>query len=68
MNELDILERMTTFPVELFKEVKWRTDLLDLTQYTKWIDIIATDFSLGNDNSLGVNKVKIEDASPNLNI
>jgi predicted nucleotidyltransferase component of viral defense system len=36
MNELDILERMTTFPVELFKEVKWRTDLLDLTQYSKW--------------------------------
>jgi predicted nucleotidyltransferase component of viral defense system len=67
MNELDILERMTTFPVELFKEVKWRTDLLDLTQYSKWIDIIAADFSIGNDNSLGVNKVKIEDATPNSN-
>ena len=66
MNELDILQRLTTFPVELFTEVRWRKEQIDLNQYSEWLKQIALDFSLGNDNSLGKDKMNIKNAKPNL--
>ena len=65
MNELDILQRLTTFPMELFTEVKWRKERIELNQYSDWIKQIALDFSLGNDNSLGKDKIDIRNAKPN---
>jgi hypothetical protein len=50
----------------LFTEVRWRKEQIDLNQYPEWLKQIALDFSLGNDNSLGKDKMNIKNAKPKL--
>jgi predicted nucleotidyltransferase component of viral defense system len=64
MNEIDIIERIEKFPVELFQTVIWRKDSLPLTDYKSILKSILHDFTLGSDNSIGKNEIKIENAVP----
>jgi predicted nucleotidyltransferase component of viral defense system len=64
MNEIDIIERLASFPVEYLNEVKWRYDSISLSELKNWIDVITHDFALAASNSLGEDKIPIEDAIP----
>jgi len=68
MNEIDIIERLTSFPIEFFEDVKWRHDIFSLVEMNHWIDQIAHDFVVAGDNSLGKDKIPIEDAIPFLDL
>jgi predicted nucleotidyltransferase component of viral defense system len=62
INEIDLGQRMFTFPVSSLSGVDWLNNSLDIQKFEKQLRIIADDFILGNDNSLGKNKTQIEKA------
>lgn len=62
INEIDVEQRITSFPVILFQEADWHILPIDIDTVSKAIKKIANDFFLGSDNSLGVNKPDIVDA------
>ena len=64
INELDVEQRMVSFPVEWFQTVKWKISSLDSNFYDNSLKQIADDFFLGKDYSLGKNKLAIEKAKP----
>lgn len=64
INELDVEQRLASFPVEWLVNVNWLTTPINLEQYRNSLNTIANDFLLGNDNSLGKNKQPIENAKP----
>jgi hypothetical protein len=64
INELDVEQRLASFPVEWLVNVNWLTTPIDLEQYRSILNTIANDFLLGKDNSLGENKQPIENAKP----
>ena len=66
MNEPDILMRITTFPVEWIPEQRWLKNPVDLPAFKEKLNRIADDFLLAKENSLGVGKIRIEDATPAL--
>ncbi|MCK5519523.1 MAG: nucleotidyl transferase AbiEii/AbiGii toxin family protein [Candidatus Marinimicrobia bacterium] len=67
MNEIDVAERLTSFPVNWFNSVNWLNESLDLKLLQEKLNIISDDFFLGKDNSLGKDKISIDKAEPNLN-
>lgn len=64
INELDVEQRLASFPVEWLENVNWLTTPINIEQYRRNLNTIANDFLLGNDNSLGKNQQPIENAKP----
>lgn len=66
INEIEVEERLFSFPVEWLENVNWiSTDhVFDLEGFTKNLRQIANDFLLGKPNSLGRNRPPIETALP----
>lgn len=68
INEIDVEQRIKSFPVHLFQKVDWHILPWDIDAVNNAIQTIANDFFLGSDNSLGRNKPAIEDAMVNNSI
>lgn len=64
MNEIDIIQRLSSFPIEFFDQVKWRHDQITMTDFRHWIEVITNDFTFAANNSLGMNKPHIDQAVP----
>ena len=62
INEIDIEQRLFTFPVNSLESVDWLNKTFDSKNFKKQLIKIADDFMLGENNSLGKNKTGIEDA------
>jgi hypothetical protein len=62
INEIDVEQRIRSFPVLLFQEADWHILPIDISTIGSSIILLANDFLLGSDNSLGVTKPAIEDA------
>lgn len=62
INEIDVEQRLFSFPVSYLLNVDWLIKPLDIKIFEQQIRKIADDFILGNINSLGSDKTKIEDA------
>lgn len=52
INEIDIEERLCSFPPEMFKSIDWNIVPVDNEFFSKTLRRIADDFLLGRDNSL----------------
>ena len=66
INELDIEQRLYSFPVGLLKNIQWLNSPVESDTFNKMLHKIADDFLLGNQNSLGKNKISIQKALPHL--
>lgn len=64
INELDVEERLISFPVEWLQNVNWMVTLPDMGFIRTTIRQIADDFLLGTANSLGKGHIPIEMAVP----
>jgi predicted nucleotidyltransferase component of viral defense system len=64
INELDVEQRLISFPVEWLENVNWLNAPLDLKTTRKILNQIADDFFLGKSNSVGLNRTPIENAKP----
>jgi hypothetical protein len=62
INEIDVEQRIRTFPVLLLRNVDWHIPPVEIDPVGKAIQTLANDFILGSDNSLGTNKPAIEEA------
>jgi predicted nucleotidyltransferase component of viral defense system len=62
INEIDVEQRLFTFPVSSLSNADWLIKPIDIGIFEQQIRKIADDFMLGDDNSLGSNKTRIEDA------
>lgn len=62
INEIDVEQRIKSFPVLLFQKADWHILPVDLDLLERTIIIIANDFLLGSDNSLGADKPSIKNA------
>lgn len=62
INEIDVEQRIKSFPVLLFQKSDWHIRPVDIDQSGRSIATIANDFLLGSDNSLGTGKISIKDA------
>jgi len=64
INEIDVEERLYSFPVEWFENIIWLSLPVDIQFYRNTINKIADDFLLGKENSLGIQKPPIGAAIP----
>jgi hypothetical protein len=64
INELDVEQRLASFPVEWLENVNWLTTPINAEKYRIILNTIADDFLLGKANSLGKNQLPIENAKP----
>jgi predicted nucleotidyltransferase component of viral defense system len=64
INELDVEQRMISFPVKWFQNVNWLLTAPDTDPLDRFVKMIADDFLLGRANSLGEGKIPIELALP----
>lgn len=64
INELDVEQRLISFPLEWLETVNWLTTPVDLDLTRNFLNQIADDFLLGKTNSLGENSIPIETAKP----
>jgi len=64
INELDVEQRLASFPVEWLENVNWLTTPTNVEKYRTILNTIADDFLLGKANSLGENQLPIENAKP----
>lgn len=64
MNETDVAMRLSTFPVAWIETVKWLAKPFNKEDFTKKLRIVANDFLLARDNSLGAGKTPITGAIP----
>ena len=63
LNELDVEQRLVTFPVKWLANVKWLNAPLDINLTQNYLHQIADDFFLGKNNSLGKDRTPLENAS-----
>ena len=66
INELDVEQRLISFPVEWLESVNWLTTPIDLDLTRNLLNLIAEDFLLGKSNSLGNLCIPIETARPTI--
>ena len=66
INEIDVGQRLHSFPIGFLETVKWLRASIDLVYYKKMLEIIADDFLFGKENSLGISRIGIEQAQPQL--
>ena len=64
INELDVEQRLATFPVEWLEDVNWLNAPVNLETSRIILHQIADDFLLGKVNSLGILQPLIETAKP----
>ena len=64
INELDVEQRLVSFPVEWLENVNWLNNPVDLNTTLKILNQIANDFLWGKPNSLGIDQTPIEMAEP----
>lgn len=64
INEIDVEQRINTFPIELFEKPDWFINKPDTLTLKKYIQTIADDFLTGSDNSLCKTNINIADAKP----
>jgi len=62
INEIEVEQRIKSFPVILFQKADWHILTVDIDLIGSAIVTIADDFLLGADNSLGAEKPSIKDA------
>ena len=62
INELDVEQRLVSFPVNWLVNVNWLNTPFDINLTRNHLHQIADDFFLGKNNSLGKNKPPIENA------
>jgi predicted nucleotidyltransferase component of viral defense system len=62
INEIDVEQRLFTFPLATFSNVDWLHKPLDIRIFEPKLRKVADDFILGKSNSLGKNKTPIEEA------
>jgi predicted nucleotidyltransferase component of viral defense system len=62
VNELDVEQRLFSFPVKTLLDVDWLLKPIDIRLFEQNLRKITDDFILGLDNSLGVNKTNIDEA------
>lgn len=62
INEIDVEQRLFSFPASNISNVDWLIEPVDIGIFENQLRIIADDFMLGKDNSLGLEKIRIEDA------
>lgn len=62
INEIDVEQRLFTFPVSRLSNADWIIKTLDINVFEQQLRKIADDFMLGYDNSLGKARTGIEDA------
>jgi len=62
INEIDVEQRIKSFPVLLFQKADWHILPVDIDLFGRAIVTIANDFLIGADNSLGAGKPPIQDA------
>jgi hypothetical protein len=60
INEIEVEQRIKSFPVYFFQNADWHILPFDSSDANKAIIILANDFLLGTDNSLGRNQPPIE--------
>jgi len=65
VNELDIAQKIHSFPVDLLQNLTWTSNPIDENLYLHTIKTIADDFLLGTDNSLCKTCTNITDAKLN---
>ncbi len=65
LNEIDVEQRIKSFPAELLNDVDWFLHPFDPHHFASGIFTLANDFILGKDNSIssGKNQVAIENAA-----
>ena len=68
LNEIDVEQRINTFPIEWLKNVKWLREKPNLNFYKECLRKIADDFLTGKDNSICKTNINIVDAIPNVQI
>ena len=64
INELDVEERLISFPIEWFQNINWLVTRPDIGLMRTTIRQIADDFLLGTENALGKGHIPIEMAVP----
>lgn len=64
INEIDVEQRLTAFPVDLLQHVNWLSSPPEVRIFSENLRTIAHDFLLGGDNTLGNRKPPIEEAVP----
>ena len=52
LNEIDIVERLSNFPVEMLRNIDWLIDNIDYSNFKNSLNIVANEFFMGKDNSL----------------
>lgn len=62
INEIEVEQRIKSFPVQILQKKDWHISLPDLDNINIALQVIADDFLLGSDNSLGTDKPSIEKA------
>ena len=64
INELDIEQRLVSFPVEWLENVNWLPTPINKEKSRAALNQIADDFLLGKENTLGKHQPPIENAIP----
>ncbi len=64
LNELELAERLTYLPSTAFDNIDWLIQPADVASLFSRLKIISTDFMLGRENSLGMEKAPIKSALP----
>ncbi len=64
INELDIEQRLVSFPVEWLENVNWLSTPINTEKLRAALNQIADDFLLGKENTLGKHQPPIENAIP----
>jgi len=52
VNEIDIEQKIHSFPVELLRNMTWISEPIDENRFSDYIKIIANDFITGSDNTI----------------
>jgi predicted nucleotidyltransferase component of viral defense system len=64
INEIDVEQRLYSFPVEWLRSIQWLNTPADLKLFETDLRQVADDFLLGKDNSFGTGKIPIENGMP----
>jgi len=62
INEIDVEQRLFSFPLISLSNIDWLVKPINNEIFEENLRKIADDFMLGNDNSLGLDKTRIENA------
>jgi predicted nucleotidyltransferase component of viral defense system len=66
MSESDVVNRLITFPPEWLVRIAWIKKMPDPSLFKEKMEIIANDFLLAGENTLGLDKQPITSATPKL--